>query len=153
MYLFRKKSSKMDFIEHFKSLPSAIMYDNDNEYRNVIRNVFNFDRNTFYDYHGKIKNLNEVDPISKDELLYDSEAVTHSMNFIYNATKNNGEFSEMYLKAAARMFSTDPQIGQAVLCSYDTFHWYYSCVWFFLNGGHSSLVSCNDFKNLNTYLE
>ena len=92
------------------------MYDNDNEYRNVIRNVFNFDRNTFYDYHGKIKNLNEVDPISKDELLYDSEAVTHSMNFIYNATKNNGEFSEMYLKAAAQMFSTDPQIGQAVLC-------------------------------------
>lgn len=151
--MFFYKKSKMDYIEYFKSLPSSIVYTDDKDYRNAIRKVFRFEPNKKYTYDGKLQNYDDLDEISKDELLMDSESITTSMDALYNATKNENVFQDLYLKAAGRMFSTDPSIGHAVMCSYDTFYLYHSCVWYYLHGGIASLLTIHEFEQLQQYFQ
>jgi hypothetical protein len=56
-------------------------------------------------------------------------------------------FKDLYLSAAGRMFSTDLRIGQAVVCSYDTFHLYYSCIWA-LYHNKCNIESLSEYKTL-----
>ena len=123
------------FLTHFRSLPSTISYDSDATYRQCIRHIFKFapDKQTFYSGLKKEDLVEEedLDPESKDEMDLDMDALEDGMNIIYLATHQNPLFRNLYEYAAGRMFSTDPKIGQAVLCSYDTFTLYFSCVWHF----------------------
>ena len=89
----------------------------------------------------------------KDEVFLDSKSITTSMDCIYEHTSIDPHFQELYVKSAGRMFSTDPQIGQAVLCAYDTFMLYYSAVWHFLHGGVSALLNCPEYKKLVSYFD
>jgi hypothetical protein len=59
----------------------------------------------------------------------DMDALETGMDKLFLATCEDPIFRTLYEYAAGRMFSTDLKIGQAVLCSYDTFPWYFSCVW------------------------
>lgn len=149
MFFFRKK--EMDYIDYFKSLPSIIIYTDDHEYRNCIRTAFRFDPNEKFTFDGKIVDMNQLDDITKDEVLMDCKSISSSMDRLYNSTKDQGDFKDLYIKAAGRMFSTNPEIGQAVLCSYDTFHLYYACVWYYLNGGTSALLCCGKYDELRKY--
>ena len=83
-----------------------------------------------------------IDEETIDELTYDEQTMSVIMDEIYNATKNNDIFNELYDLAAARMFSTDRTIGQAVLLSYDYLCFFHNCLASFLKG---------EFDNKNEY--
>ena len=65
----------------------------------------------------------------------------------FKKTMKNKEFQNLYLSAAGRMFSTDLRIGQAVICSYDTFHLYYTCIWHLYNDG-IEIAYLDEYKQL-----
>jgi hypothetical protein len=137
--------------KHIISLPSCIQYENDTEYRNHIRRIFRFDPNEKFTYNGKITKFSKLDSQTQDEIMFDSKQVTETMDEMYRDTSKEGHFQELYIHAAGRMFSTDPHIGHAIICSYDTFQWYYTCVWYFYVGGVSSLLMCSEYEKLKSY--
>ena len=143
----------MDFLEYFRGLPSTIVYTTDKEYRDHIRKAFRFDPKEKYNYNGRLMKLEDLDEISRDEVMFDSKAISKSLDIIFKHTKNDSFFHSLYEHAAGRMFSETLEIGQAVVCSYDTFHWYYSCVWYYLQGGVSSLSAIQENKKLKDYFD
>lgn len=128
------------FFDYIRSLHPHISYHSDQEYRNCMRLVFRFspEKRTYY-ANVKPSDLDldfdeiDLDPISKDEMELDMDALEEGMDILFLATREDPVFRTLYEYAAGRMFSTDPKIGQAVLCSYDTFPWYFSCVWHFIS--------------------
>jgi hypothetical protein len=70
----------------------------------------------------------DIDPVSRDEMEYDEGAANKAMDYIFKMTKTNPIFNELYLLAAARMFSTDPEIGLSVLFSYDYLEIFHYCL-------------------------
>ena len=139
------------FFDYFRSLNPQIAYHSDPEYRQHLRRVFRFspEKRTYY---ANVKSSDlapdfeemDIDPQSKDEMELDMDALEAGMDIIFLATCDDPIFRTLYEYAAGRMFSTDPKIGQAVLCSYDTFPWYFSCVWHYLMN-----VSENESKEKN----
>ena len=83
----------------------------------------------------KFENDPTIDPISRDENLYDEEAVTKTMNILYDKTKDSTAFKVLYELAAGRMFSIDPEIGLCILMSYDYFRDFYTVYHEFLEIG------------------
>jgi hypothetical protein len=108
-------------------LNKDVSYTNNREYRKCLRELFNM--NCIIN-----EDLNDIDEETKDELLYDENTMSAIMDEIFNATKNNELFNELYDLAAARMFSTDRTIGQAVLLSYDYLCFFHNCLASFLRG-------------------
>jgi len=82
--------------------------------------------------------LEGLDDETKDEMMYDEKMMSLIMDEIYDATKNNDLFNELYDLAAARMFSTDRGIGQAVLLSYDYLCFFHNCLASFIKGDFDS---------------
>ena len=141
----------MDFKSYIVSLPSCVFYKNNTDYRSSIRHIFRFDPTEKFTYEGKMTEFSELDSQTQDELLFDSKSLSASMDSLFEDTMAEPFFQDLYLHAAAQMFSTDLKIGQAVLCSYDTFHLYYACVWYFYVGGISGLLLCAEHQKLKHY--
>jgi hypothetical protein len=112
-----------------------VYYTNNKEYRQCMRELFNMKCVIHPDMEG-------MDEETIDELTYDEQTMSVIMDEIYNATKNNDIFNELYDLAAATMFSTDRTIGQAVLLSYDYLCFFHNCLGSFLKG---------NFDNKNEY--
>lgn len=140
--------TKSPYYDYFSQLPSTIEYSNDEEYRKSVRTVFQFDTTKKYTYDGQLCDFDSLDPVTQDELVFDSEALTLNMEYLYKNTCECQEFAELYEHAAGRMFSTDPQIGQVVLCSFDTFREYYACLWYYFYGGLTSMTESTDYNYL-----
>ena len=100
-----------------------------------------------------IYSKDEIDEESHDEMLLDSKALDTYMEYLYVLTRNKYEFQELYKKAAGRMFSLDMKIVQAVLCSYDTFVWYHSIVWFYIVDQNTVLTSLPEYQKLAKYFD
>lgn len=134
-------------------LPAKIHYSNNTEYRQQIRNIFDISK-TARSYYVDISFISsfkeydkEEDDETKDELNYDMTIMEKGMEELFTITKNNPQFKEIYLYAAARMFSTDLSIGQAVICSYDTFYLYYTCIWHFINN-NQEISNLEEYQKL-----
>jgi len=140
-----------EYLDYYNTLPSFIVYETNEEYRDCIRLVFRFDPTEKFTYDGKLQSFESLDELTQDELLFDSKRVNESMDILYEITHTCAFFRELYLTAAGRMFSTDPKIGQAVVCSYDTFDLYHACVWYYLFGGYTSLHACGEYSKLKSY--
>jgi Rad3-related DNA helicase len=67
-----------------------------------------------------------------DEYNYDMNAVKIYLDDLYEKTQSRPEFQRLYVAAAALMFSEKPDIGLAVLMSYDYLAWFHSCYTKFL---------------------
>lgn len=117
------------------NLNKDVYYTNNTQYRQCLRELF--DMNCII-----TDDLNDIDEETKDELLYDEQKASIVMDELYNATKHNELFNELYDLAAATMFSTDRTIGQAVLLSYDYLCYFHNCLASFLKG---------EFDNKNEY--
>ena len=141
----------MTYLEYFKNLSPNIRYDNDHEYRNAIRKIFRFDPNEIYTYNQQLSCFDQLDDLTKDEVLFDSKQSAKCMEELYTWTKDCKHFHTLYLKAAATMFSTSPEIGQTILCSYSTFDKYYSCLWLYLHNNDDCLLSCQEYQYLQSY--
>tara|TARA_B100000925_G_scaffold201562_1_gene152781 strand:- start:389 stop:784 length:396 start_codon:yes stop_codon:yes gene_type:complete len=92
-----------------------VNYENNNEYREALRKVFKM--NCIEDINNK-----DLDSESRDELLYDSDAINNGMTFILNQTQDKEFFNVIYRIAASHMFSEDLGIGLSVLLAYDNFY-------------------------------
>ena len=97
------------------------MYDSDQTYRAFLRAIMQMDPAKFYETD-EIK-CDPTDPkVSEetiDEYNYDGAAVAKYLDRVYDQTKDRKEFQRLYTAAAALMFSEKPDIGLAVLMSYD----------------------------------
>ena len=116
-----------------------IGYNDNKSYRSCLRKVTNMNIDKLNIPWDKMDS--DLDEETKDELLFDNEAISKTMDFIYEKTHNNILFKELYSIAASKMFSEDLQIGLAVLFSYDFFDKFHLCLIEFFN---------NDFSNENT---
>jgi hypothetical protein len=88
-------------------------YSNTNEYRKEMRRIFCMNSSNYPHID------NSIDSESRDELEYDEKTMSAALDRIYTKTRDHPLFKDIYEKAAGCMLSTDPEIGLAVLCSYD----------------------------------
>jgi hypothetical protein len=65
--------------------------------------------------------LRDTDPESYDELLYDNSAMDRGMTDILNTTRIDPRFMELYVLAAGKLISMDPETGLCILLTYDYF--------------------------------
>lgn len=104
------------------------MYESDKEYRAFLRKIMQMDPTKFYETE-EIK-CDPADPkVSEetiDEYNYDGAAVAKYLDNVYDLTKDRKEFQRLYIAAAALMFSEKPDIGLAVLFSYDYLAWFHT---------------------------
>ena len=104
------------------------MYSSDEEYRAFLRSLLNMDPAVFYETED-IK-CDPTDPkVSAetiDEYNYDQDAVKIYLDRVFQETKDRAEFKRLYSAAAALMFSVNPEIGLAVLFSYDYLAHFYN---------------------------
>ena len=101
-------------------------YDNNFQYRQCLRDVFSMDVTKNPPKWDQMDP--DLDDETKDELVYEGGAVLQGMNYICNETKNSGALQQLYLDAAALMFSTDPEIGLSILFAYDYFIDFHNCL-------------------------
>jgi hypothetical protein len=90
----------------------------------------------------------EIDDITNDENNYDEESMSKSMDIVYEKTKDNILFQNLYQHGAAKMFSLDQEIGMAVLCSYDYFHLFHMCLKDFFHDFVSFTEESESYKRL-----
>ena len=124
------------------------MYSNDTEYRQYFRKITGMREQVFHHEPGHI-NLNEgipedMDDITLDEYMYDEEAVSNTVNSMYQKTKDDFRFQQMYDLAAARIISTDREMGIPVLMTYDFLWLFYEC--------YTAYVENRPFDDLNAQL-
>lgn len=139
------------FVTRMKSMPSFLYYTNNQEYRDAIRRVFQMNPNEVAPYADLSLNeidTEEMDMESKDEMQYDMKQMDIYLTEVFENTKHERKFMDLYKNAAKHMLSEDPLIGQVVLCSYDFFHLYFSCLWFYFHGGRTSLVGSSEYEQL-----
>ena len=102
--------------ENFYPIEFHIQYTNDKEYRSTIRTLCNMSSNIV----ALSQPLDEdIDEITRDEWDYDQDAITKLLDFVYSSTVNEPILNAIYQTAAGFMLSEDPNIGLAVLFSYD----------------------------------
>ena len=78
---------------------------------------------------------------------YDDNLVSAGLDYIYQKTKSIPLFCDLYTIAAGKMLSDDPEIGMAIVLSYDYFDLFHLCLVDFLKDG--VLESENEnYKNL-----
>ena len=100
-----------------------MQYNNNTEYRQCLRNFFHMNSETYQ------KNIQQDwDAETIDEMSYDDEAASKILDQIYESTKHNILFDKIYISAAAKMMSLDPEIGLAVCMSYDYFKGFCQCL-------------------------
>jgi hypothetical protein len=95
------------------------IYTNDAEYRKCIRDLF------------RMKNVDvegDIDDISRDEMDYDEDSINPIMAQLFELTKNNVHFQELYDLAAAKLMSIDRETGQVVLFSFQYMWLYHKCL-------------------------
>jgi len=145
------------FIEHVKNKSSFIFYSNNNEYRQIIRDIFLMDPSIITPYSdlsvNEIEISTEIDEESIDEMQYDMKKMDMYLTELYELTNQVPEFLQLYKRAAVQMLSEDPLIGQVVLCSYNYFNLYFACIWFYLHGGKLSLMESVEYTNLTDLLK
>jgi hypothetical protein len=104
--------TKYNFLLH-------IQYNNNLEYRKVLRDLFFM----------KEQDVDEdLDEETKDELNYNESSISTTMDSLLLLTKDNRCFQELYDLAAALMFSCNREIGLAVLFSYDNLPLFHDCL-------------------------
>ena len=111
----------------------VIEYTDNNGYRRCLRELFHMNSKNYEDKINSLNSVEELDEETEDEISYDDEAATKMLDYIYEKTKDNTMFIEVYKIAASKMLSEEPTIGQAVLLSYDYLPLFYSCLVDYLN--------------------
>jgi len=100
-----------------------ISYTNDEEYRKTIRQLFQMKSDSYPEIVHS-----DIDPVSRDELEYDNDSANLAMDYVFAKTRRVPPFIAIYEQAASFMFSTDINIGMAVLFSYDYLLLFHNCL-------------------------
>ena len=117
----------------FVENPMNLDYKTNREYRACLRSICGMNHVTEI-YPSIIENsaepakYDDLDEETQDEMIYDSNQMKQYLNFIYKKTRDNFDFQELYELAAAKMISTDNEIGLSVLHSFDYLKHFYPCL-------------------------
>jgi len=105
-----------------------IHYNSDDDYRGCFQNVF------FSGIHDNNSNddNDDNDDETKQNDGYEKDKVDYAMEYLFNLTKDDPLFCNLYELAAAQMISTEKEIGQCILFSYHYFHLFHSCLCCFI---------------------
>jgi len=83
-----------------------------------------------------------------DELDYDETIASAFLDSVYEKTRHIPEFQQLYDLAAACMFSTDREIGMAVLFSYDYFGLFHSLLEHMRTNATTPLTTLESYRQL-----
>ena len=106
-------------------------YSTNEQYRSVLRKITNMKQDKIEEYDCiretgfKMCDFETMDDETVDEMTFDSNATKSFLDYVYLHTKDNFDFQELYELAAAKMISTDYEIGLAVLFSFDYLRVFY----------------------------
>jgi hypothetical protein len=125
-----------------------IDYVDNKGYRQFLRGIFEMNSGNYQEKINSIKSVEELDEETEDEISYDEEAASNTMDKIYEKTKKNVLFKKLYKIAASKMLSEDETIGQAVLFSYDYLKDFYLCLVDFYNEGENFTDKNPNYINL-----
>jgi hypothetical protein len=98
------------------------------------------------------RNNETLDEETLDEISYDESAASIVMDDWYAKTERNALFQTIYDLAAAKMISTNREIGFAVLFSYDFLRLFYPCLMDFLQNSGEFNTTTESYCALRTYL-
>jgi hypothetical protein len=113
-------------------------YQSNEQYRATLRRMF------FMDVSMCALTLESIDEETRDELTYDESTVSAVMDKLFDITKGHPLFQYLYDAGAAKMISTNREIGQAVLFSYDYLPLFHKCLASFIRNPE-------DFNESNEY--
>jgi hypothetical protein len=117
-----------------------VYYENDSQYRACLRKMFCMITPDDLD--------NEVDEVTMDENDFDGASTAQAMDFVFVRTNKHTLFCYLYDQAAAKMLSTDREIGLAVLFSYDYMALFHKCIQRFLERPDEFTEGCDEYKEL-----
>jgi hypothetical protein len=126
-----------------------IQYSTNLEYRNHIRSIFYMRID-----HAKLEKLRNsgIDEESIDEMIYDDDTISKTMDIIYENTYRVDIFCELYKEAAAKMLSTSLEIGLVVLFSYDFFKLFHECLVEYFSAPDKFTRECISYITLYNFL-
>ena len=113
---------------------AIVEYSTDEEYRESIKMAFNTN-------------------LSDEDFLFDNTIIKNELDDIYEKTKDNNLFKNIYKNAAYIFFSTDEDIGLAVMFSFSHFKLFHLLLCDFLrdntidNTNEHYINILNSFKN------
>jgi len=123
-----------------------LKYENNFQYRQCLRDIFSMDVTINPPKWDQMDA--DLDEETKDELLYESDAISKGMDYIYDLTKDNKVFQQLYLDAAGLMFSQSPDIGLSILFAYDYFKDFHNCLRVFFENESRFSETTPEFKKL-----
>ena len=124
----------MEFIDNNYDfdIDLELQYTNNKEYRACIRKLFKIDSSKYSEETKEKLNDPDLDDETRDELDYDEKIALAAMDWIFDKTHKNPLFQKLYKNAAAKMFSSNNDIGLAVLMCYDYLVVFHNCLKEFL---------------------
>jgi len=140
-------------METYDTSSHLIEYNSNIEYRKILRGLFRMDTEEILKGLESKYNMKELDEETIDEILYDSDKISDTMRELYELTKLNPLFQNLYTLAAAKMISTDLSIGQIILFSYDYLYLFHPCMCVFLVSPEEFNESCTYYLQLKDKLE
>ena len=118
-------------------------YTDNSQYRQCIRNYFNMTQQACS------QNIQQDwDEETIDEMSYDDSAISKGLDTIYDKTKEHPLFKIIYENAAAKMISTNHEIGLAVCISYDYFKYFHACIVLYDRDPSGFIESSQEYKTM-----
>ena len=118
----------------------VISYHDNAGYRNSLRQLMSMKPVCPWD----TDTLCEIDQESQDEWNCDDTVVGTFLDAVYAHTKDNEQFRKLYVAAAGAMISEDPNIGLAVLFSYDYLCSFHQCLCHFFQHSSQAINALDD---------
>ena len=121
-------------------------YENNFQYRQCLRDVFSMDVHKNPPKWDQMDS--DLDEETKDELFYENGSISKGMDYIYAETIKNAAFKQLYLDAAALMFSQNRDIGLSVLFAYDYFIEFHNCLCVFFENPSGFSTNTPEFQKI-----
>jgi hypothetical protein len=103
----------------FSTAAQISEYATDEEYRATFKQIFEI--------------ITDADP-EDAEFIFENTAINDKLEYIFDQTKNDSRFNDIYTIAAGKMLSEDPTIGMYILFSFDYLYLFYNLLQKYNNG-------------------
>lgn len=111
----------------FSVATSIPRYTTNDEYRAIFKQLFEIP-------------VEEEDDQDTVALIFENADINDKLDYIYEKTKDNAKFSELYRIGAGKLLSEDMTIGVAILFSFDYMYLFYKMLSIYL--GDASVAAC-----------
>jgi hypothetical protein len=117
----------------------TVHYETDDEYRHSLSNVFR---------SSPIERKKVDNEDNEDNEEYDNDTISAGLDFVYDKTKDNVLFQQLFQKASSLFVSTQMDIGLVTLFSYSYFNEFHLLLCDFLSNESSFSESNSHYTHL-----